>query len=36
MTRGKASCVPVKLDTQVSGNTVKVRLSSLHAGRRLF
>jgi uncharacterized membrane protein len=36
MTEGKASCVPVRLSTRVSGNTVTVRVSNLDAGRALF
>jgi uncharacterized membrane protein len=36
MTQGKASCVPARLNAQVSGNTVEVRVSNLHAGRSMF
>jgi uncharacterized membrane protein len=36
MTAGKASCVPARLSTQVSGNTVTVSVSSLRSGRPLF
>ncbi len=36
MTAGKASCVPARLNAQVSANAVTVRVSGLHAGRPLF
>jgi uncharacterized membrane protein len=36
MTEGKASCVPARLSTRVSGKTVTVSVSSLHSGRSLF
>jgi uncharacterized membrane protein len=36
MTEGKASCVPARLSTRVSGNTVTVQVSNLRAGRSMF
>lgn len=36
MSKGKASCVPVHLNSHVSGNEVTVRVSNLRAKRYLF